>query len=221
MEKTQTICAVVMGDLVQSESSMAPERLHALFNAQVQAQNHIGSHKLLSPLTITLGDEFQGLATSLANGIPLVQGLRFGLLEHGVDCRFVIGLVTIRTPINRAQAWNMMGDGLSRARDLLNEKDARTHYRFSLPNMPALEAILDAVGIGLTLIEQKWSQTQRQIVAAQLAGKTAQEIANARDVSSHSIYKVRSAAHFDAYQRQWQAIETLLRQIDNEKKLSP
>jgi hypothetical protein len=220
MDDIGTTCAVVMGDLVQSETRFAPDQLHHVFNSEVRTQNEAAANTLLSPLTITLGDEFQGLLRSLVEAIPLVQTLRLRLLDHGIDCRFVIGLVNIRTPINSLQAWNMMGDGLSNARGLLNEKDDGTYYRFSLPKMKALAAVLDGVGIGLTLIEKNWSRTQREIIAAQLAGKNAPEIAKERGVSSHSIYKVRSAAHYDAYLRQWKAVETLLRQIDSEKGLT-
>jgi hypothetical protein len=71
---------------------------------------HAGA--LASPLTITLGDEFQGLLHGLAQAVPVVRGLRLELMAAGVDCRFVIGQVEIRTPLNREKAWNMMGPGL-------------------------------------------------------------------------------------------------------------
>ena len=221
MDEKETTCAVVMGDLVQSETSFAPDRLHDIFNKQVTDQNHIAANSLISPLTITLGDEFQGLVRNLTDALPIVQALRLGLLNQGIDCRFVIGLVTIRTPINRQRAWNMMGDGLSHARALLNEKDDSTFYRFSLPKMNALAAGLDGLGVGLTLIEKNWTPTQRQIVTAQVSDLSVLQIAKARGVSHHNIYKVRIAANYDAYRRQWLAAQIMLGQIDRETGLTP
>ncbi|TMV59141.1 hypothetical protein FGG78_35990, partial [Thioclava sp. BHET1] len=58
--------AVLMGDIVRSETSLAPDLLYARFNAAIDALNQDHAGSLASPLTITLGDEFQGLVCSMA-----------------------------------------------------------------------------------------------------------------------------------------------------------
>src|SRR4051794_25517593 len=104
--------AAIMGDLVRSGSASSIEELHAKFNGAVNQQNRIRRGSLVSPLTITLGDEFQGLSKTLVESLSIVRVLRLHLLARGVDCRFAIGLAQIQTPINVARAWNMMGPGL-------------------------------------------------------------------------------------------------------------
>lgn len=206
--------AIVMGDLVQSERFARMDLLHAAFNDAVQSQNRVHASALASPLTITLGDEFQGLATTLAQAVPIIRNLRFHLMADTIDCRFVVGQAEVRTEINPDRAWNMMGPGLARAREVLNEKSARTMYRFSLPGHPVLETLLDALGAGLTLIERGWTDQQRADIACLIAGQSPMDLARRRNVSVHSIYKVRSSGNFEAYMTQWGAISAALSAID-------
>lgn len=212
--------AVVMGDLVQSERSPAPERLHAQFNDVVDMLNMRYRERLVSPLTITLGDEFQGLVKSLADAAPIVRDMRLHLMAKAIDCRFVIGSVEIRTEINPDKAWNMMGPGLSRARERLNEKRTGSLYRFSILDDPVAETLLEAVGAGLTAIERGWTDRQREDISALIKGLSAAELAKHRNVSVHSIYKVRSSGNFDAYTMQWHAIGEALAALDRRQERS-
>ena len=194
---------MVMGDLVHSEHAADIAQLHEAFNEAVEQCNRRYADVLASPLTITLGDEFQGLVTSLNAGA-----------RRGIDCRFVLGLARIETAVNPQQAWNMMGPGLSRSRHKLNEKRALCRYGFSLPQEPLLEIALDALGVGLTVIEEGWTQRQLSDIAALLNGQLPAELAEQRQVSVHSIYKVRTSGHFDAYSQQWNAVLELLADLD-------
>jgi SatD family (SatD) len=208
--------AVVMGDLVRSERATSIEQLHARFNDAISEANQHHATNLASPLTITLGDEFQGLATSLVATLPLIRDLRFALMSDAVDCRFAIGVAALRTPINPDKAWNMMGPGLSRTRDRLNEKRAGSLYRFVVTEDRAIETALEALGAGLTSIERRWTDQQRRDIVALLAGATPGDVARQRNVSVHTIYKVRNSGDFDTYGLHWQAIEAILAQIDSQ-----
>lgn len=212
--KAPRTLAVVMGDLVQSERADDVAELHRTFNDAVAHQNERYADALASPLTITLGDEFQGLLTSLSAGAQLLRDMRLDLLQRDIDCRFVLGLVRIETPVNPAQAWNMMGPGLSRSRHKLDGKSAISRYGFSLPHEPLMEIALDGLGVGLTVIEKGWTQRQLADIAALLNGQAPAALAEQRQVSVHSIYKVRTSGHFDAYQRQWNAVIEVLADLD-------
>jgi len=203
-----------MGDLVLSQMSSSFEKLHIAFNEAIERQNRIERHALVSPLTITLGDEFQGLSKTLVDGLSMVRGLRLQLLTEHVECRFAIGVVEIQTPVNVDRAWNMMGPGLAQTREKLNEKRSDTCYRFALADHPAIESTLDALGAGLTAIERRWTITQLEDISASLAGATAHEIAKRRNVSAHSVYKVRNSGEFDLYVYQWHAISEALAHLD-------
>ena len=206
--------AVVMGDLVHSERSPTPEKLHERFNNAVAAENLAQSNAVASPMTLTLGDEFQGLTRSLVKAGEIARNIRLKLMADNIECRFAIGLVELTTELNSDKAWNMMGPGLSKARTLLNEKRANSLYRFSIPLDPVIEIMLEALGAGLTRIEQGWTDQQCADITALISGMTAAELAKQRNVSVHTIYKVRSSGDFDIYLMQWQAIREALKLLD-------
>jgi len=212
--------AVVMGDLVGSENSLPFELLHERFNQAVDNQNLEHVDNLISPLTITLGDEFQGLTHTTTQAVTIARNLRLELLAEKIDCRFVIGTVEIQTQLNPSKAWNMMGAGLARARKKLNQKKADQFYRFSIAEAPVTEILLDAIGTGLSAIERSWTDQQGEDISALIGGLSPTELSERRNVSVHSIYKVRSSGDFDAYTIQWNAINEALREFEKKGELS-
>ena len=209
-----------MGDLVLSTMSSSFEELHNAFNEAIEQQNRIERSVLVSPLTITLGDEFQGLSKTLVGALSMVRALRLHLLAEQVECRFSIGLVEIQTPVNVTRAWNMMGPGLAQTREKLNEKRSDTCYRFALTDHPAIETTLEALGAGLTAIERRWTPTQLEDISASLAGDSAHEIAKRRNVTAHTVYKVRNSGEFDLYVYQWHAVSEALTHLDQQYGLA-
>ncbi|MDO8902265.1 MAG: SatD family protein [Phenylobacterium sp.] len=205
--------AVVMGDLVSSEDTDSVEALHSRFNAAVQWANGEHQPRIVSPLTITLGDEFQGLCVSLQAGLRLVRDLRAWLLMADIDCRFVLGSVRLQTPVNPTQAWNMMGPGLAASRQRLGDKRDGNAYRFELRGEPEVQALLEAVGSGLTAIEDGWTARQRQVVLA-LRGMAAADLAEQLRMSPQTLYKIRRAGRYDLYERQWAALEAMAARLD-------
>lgn len=201
----------VMGDLVSSESVTSRAQLHQNFNNAVSAVNAQFAVNLSSPLTITLGDEFQGLTLQAAEALRIVLALRLRLLRAGVLCRFVIGPVDLATPLNKDRAWNMMGDGLAQARERLNDKKDGNAYRFSFYQDKPLSRLLEAVGKALTLTEEGWTPTQASYVLSHiLDGADVPEIAAKNEVSERAVYKVLAAANLGFYQDQVEALLVFL-----------
>lgn len=207
--------AVIMGDIIDSEGRRSGGELSREFNSAIRAANRKYRAALLSPLTITLGDEFQGLLKEMAKGFEIITKLRSDLLEMDINCRFVLGVVRLDTKINTKNAWNMMGDGLAQARNKLNDKREPNVYRFSLYDDPALQRLLDAVGLSLTTIEEEWTPTQSQYIRLNQRSsisKTARETG----VGTRSVYKVLEAAKWAYYRKQKDAIEFALSSLDQE-----
>jgi hypothetical protein len=203
--------AILMGDLVGSEAAPSVPRVHRAFNAAVAWANERHGEHILSPLTITLGDEFQGLVDGLRNALLTAADLRFKLMRDGVGCRFVIGVAELKTRVNPDRAWNMMGPGLAAAREKLNDKQSANAHRFSFPDDPAFELLTDAVGNSLTQIEADWTETQRDyFLRSRLLGQTPTTIAKAAKVSLGAVYKVLRAAQSDYYDRQSLALRQAL-----------
>lgn len=211
-----TTYVALMGDLVESEGSGDVAALHARFNQVIEQQSRAAGTGIVSPLTITLGDEFQGLTRSLAAAFKIARHIRFDLMEASVECRFAMGVVTLKTPLNPDRAWNMMGPGLATTRERLNEKRSDRLYRFILPDAPIIENLLEASGASLTAIERGWTETQRRDIEALLGGQSTAEVARHRHVSPRSVYKVRSSGNFELYELHLHTIRTTLQALDRQ-----
>lgn len=207
--------AVLMGDLVGSERARSVKAVHRTFNDAIDSANKRYSESIASPLTITLGDEFQGLLRTLLNAWSVASDLRLSLLLANVSCRFVIGTTQLETPVNPKQAWNMMGSGLAAARDKLNDKRTSNAYRFSLPGEPILESLLDAVGDSLTEVELGWTATQLEYYSKVRDGaRTNAKTARSLGVTPRSLYKVLHAARSEFHRRQSAIIRRALTALD-------
>ncbi len=69
--------AVIMGDIIGSQNVIDVQKMHRLFNEVITEINKEYEDDILSPLTITLGDEFQGLISNLYNAFEIASRMRF------------------------------------------------------------------------------------------------------------------------------------------------
>lgn len=91
------------------------------------------SNSLLSPLTITLGDEFQGVVQNLNDTIEIVIDLEEFIIENNFKfkLRYVVNYGKIQTEINNKIAYEMLGEGLTNARNMINEmKNSSNRFTF-------------------------------------------------------------------------------------------
>src|SRR5512141_448690 len=95
---------ILMADIIKSRSydgRILNERFHDI----VSACNLARRRDLLSPLTITLGDEFQGILQSLPAAVRVIYFLEEALLKGAFPftLRYVLYQGDISTPINKRQ----------------------------------------------------------------------------------------------------------------------
>jgi len=114
---------IIMADIVNS-SKHGQKQLMQSFEKIVRSTNQGFKKQLLSPLTITLGDEFQGISRTFRDSIEIIFELKQKaiLSEPRFSLRFSCVYGEIETPINENSAHGMLGKGLTKARRLLNEK---------------------------------------------------------------------------------------------------
>lgn len=96
------------------------------------------SNSLLSPLTITLGDEFQGVVQNLNDAIQILIDLEEFIIENNfnIKLRYVVNYGKIETKINNKIAYEMLGEGLTNARIMINElKKSSTRFNFIIDNV--------------------------------------------------------------------------------------
>ncbi len=111
-----------MGDVVGSKKN-AGNILAKHFAAMAAYINQTYQTEILSPLTITLGDEFQGIVKNCRIGEEIILAAEEWLLQLDIviRIRYVLQFGEIETPINHKIAYGMLGSGLTETRNILNE----------------------------------------------------------------------------------------------------
>lgn len=121
-----------MGDIVQSEQHIAVDLMQS-FKARIAALNEHHADSILSPLTITLGDEFQGVVADLSTAVALIiESEEYALFSNDTfSMRYVVNYGAIETAVNPTIAYEMLGPGLTQARYRLERMKARSE-RFAV-----------------------------------------------------------------------------------------
>lgn len=100
---------ILMADIVISRKS-DQQTLMDNFKEVTDETNVSLKKYLLSPLTITLGDEFQGVAKNIESAIALLFHIEENIIHkaYGFQLRFVVFEGRIDTPINKEIAYGML-----------------------------------------------------------------------------------------------------------------
>jgi hypothetical protein len=178
---------VLVGDLVASrrivERSAVQERLRACLR-QLNSKKREG---LVSPYTITLGDEFQAVFSAPDRFFRDALTVLIALYPVAVRFSFAIG--EINTAINTKQAIGMDGPAFHDARATIDRlKKTKNFFAIASPD-----------GAGLTLINQslalvshtigKWSRSRLEILLGLSENRTVKQMARDLRVTDKAVYK--------------------------------
>ncbi len=180
---------IIMADIISSRYIKKEEDFMGQFKALTNLANKTFQDRIVSPLTITLGDEFQGIVDSAQTLFELVFFLEEQRIEAGYTFQLRYSLVygEIETEINTKIAYEMYGPGLTQAREGLQKaKDSGQHYYVDLKTAP--EAQLKLCLELYQSIKSEWKPREYKIVAAFLKHN------DYKDLEKMGLYKTRSGA---------------------------
>ncbi len=177
---------VLIGDIKDSKKikdrQALQERLAATFRAL--NRNH---PSLLSPFTITLGDEFQAVYQQADELFRDIFAIEAAIAPQKV--RFSLGIGAIRTALNRRQAIGMDGPAFHQARRGIEQlKQTSLLFTIAGENIPHLNLANRSLYL-LSHLLQGWSANRFRILSALLREKSVKEIARDLDISSVAVYK--------------------------------
>lgn len=121
---------VLMADIVGSRKKNGQELMKAF--AEMTSLVTVKKRKnFLSPITITLGDEFQCVVKTLRDGVEVVFLMEELIVRKKLNfkLRYVLHYGKIETEINPKTAHGMLGPGLTHARKLLSELKGKGRHR--------------------------------------------------------------------------------------------
>ena len=181
---------ILMGDIIGSRGYPQGE-LHEEFNKCINSANEIFRKQLVSPLTITLGDEFQGIVSSLEEAFRIIFYIdeKSRNQDSDYEIRYSLHLGNIETNIVSEAAHNMMGEGLTTARELLGEmsRRARERFRISVGSVKIQRCFENILAIYDKIITSWNLEKDKEVIqiliqepndrkAAELLGKTRQQV---------------------------------------------
>lgn len=148
---------ILMADVIDSRKAQQ-DILMAHFKKVIALTNRKSKHKIISPITITLGDEFQGVMKDLSSALDVMFEIEEQIIDTkpSFKLRYVLLEGKIETPINSDTAYEMLGSGLTDARSCLsNLKNSNDRFHVNLRNEKKSSALNDAF-IGYQGIIDDW-----------------------------------------------------------------
>jgi hypothetical protein len=199
----------VIADVIASRGLPDRAEVQQRLKASLAARNaDPRPSALLSPYTLTLGDEFQAVPAS-AGGV-FRDLLRTAADLQPVQLRFALGLGDIDTGINPERAIGMDGSAFHRARagiERLKHDDARCRVE----GLDGVTAELVNQGLALAFGRLAGSRGSRLALAAGLvAGEPVADIAARLGRTEQTLYKTARSADLYALAGFLHAVETLL-----------
>jgi SatD family (SatD) len=215
MGKTRTTQKiVVVGDLVASRSIAGRSAVQNELKAALKGLNGKKRSDLLSPYTITLGDEFQAVFCGAERVFP--DALRIMRAIHPVRIRFSFGIGRIDTPINRKQAIGMDGPAFHLARTAI-EGLKRTKTLFVLAAPAGIDVALANGSLDLVShLVRKWDRNQFDMLLGAFDRHPVKDIAVDLGVTDKAVYKAVEAGAMKTIIRIFEEITLHIRQIMGE-----
>jgi hypothetical protein len=201
MEQQMALHYILMADVVGSHS-IDSQQLQANFKKLVAHCNESIGEQILSPFTITLGDEFQGVAKSLKGVLESIFYLEENGIRRGYDfkLRYIAHYGEIQTKLNRKIAYEMLGPGLTFARGMLSDKRRdRPRFLFMLEN-DYLSNNLNRLGKILESLTDRWKVKDFPLISEMLSNHNNKEVGLKHKKNRSQVWKRRKQLFIEEYQ---------------------
>jgi SatD family (SatD) len=192
---------VLMAD-IQDSSSKNSIIIMNFFRQIVDEINAVFKKSIDSPLTITLGDEFQGVIKNVPNAISIIYYIEELIVKNNIDfkLRYVINEGKIDTKINPIRSYEMLGQGLTDARNQLNElKKTKSRFFISLTNEPKNIILNESFVVFQNIIDDWNIKKDQEILAHFIDLEDYKKVALAVNKDKSQIWKRNKNLNIDSY----------------------
>lgn len=185
----------VIGDIVDSRAVAKREEVQARFQQTCKSiSSQRKSYGIVTPLMVTLGDEFQCVLGGAGGLWAMIGQLETDM--HPLRFRFSIGVGEITTDINPKSSLGMDGPAFHNARKGINDlrKDGG-NYRVT--GLGAEDALVRHSLDLWSGARDKWNLNRLTTFTRLLEGASISDIANELDVSDQAVYRTRRDGQLD------------------------
>lgn len=208
MAKRDKDYCVFIGDLIgskgMSERGQAQERIKKAINKV----NHNYHSYLISPFTITQGDEIAAVLKNIAFTYEIVINLEKEIFP--LKMRFGISLGKITTPLYKDAA-AVDGPAFYKAAEALEKaKKEDSLIVFNTGNL-AFDILINTLESLLHLLKNSWTDQQRRIAILYSQLKNQKKVAERIKISQPAVTKVLKTTSFKKVQRAEESVIYLLK----------
>lgn len=204
---------ILMADVKDSRLKKGNELMSSLKSVVNETAVEYKS-SFLSPITITLGDEFQSIVKTLLEGIDIIFNMEEFRIHHQIDfeLRYVIYEGTIDTKINTTVAHEMVGEGLTNARESLQElKKMNQNYYVYLDNQKKSKYLNQLLFLYHSELSN-WRKKDYNVISYFLAGKNYRQTAKIINRDASSVWRKERTLKMKEYV----TIKELIKNLANE-----
>ncbi|MDD3999850.1 MAG: SatD family protein [Bacilli bacterium] len=157
----------LIGDVINSKKINIEDRLSFQKNlkADLERLNNRYKDKIVAKLTLTLGDEFQGL---FSDAFAAFEVLTFLQAKHLPKIRFGIGIGSLYTDIDNERAIGADGPVWWNARNALlaikKTKDKKTNIAIRGFKDELIEELVNNALVFVYAVSKKWNKSQKPVL---------------------------------------------------------
>jgi SatD family (SatD) len=193
---------ILMADVVKSSAMKLPAKGAKALLKIVADINKAEKKIILSPLTVTLGDEFQGVVKNVNAGVMIMMRIEEMLIEAGLPfrLRFVFNRGKIDTAINPEVSYGMLGQGLTATRKLMDsQKSSRKRFLiFDGGQKGDLEFFQDIFMLYQSITDE-WKQKDYKIIDAFLKYQDYKTVAQKTGKAESQMWKKNISLRMPEY----------------------
>lgn len=200
MLKGQRQHIILMADIIDSRKGNE-KQLMSDFAKVTTKVGRMYDNRLKSPITITLGDEFQSIPRNLTDAINIIISIEEEIINAGMEfkLRYVITEGRIATTINSKVGYGMLGEGLTRAREQLQSiKKEKWRFNFDLTEKTKAIALNNAFLVFQDYVDE-WKPEDYKLVSGLLSKPDYKEVADELGKNRSLIWKRKKSLRIDEY----------------------
>ena len=176
---------VLIGDIVASKRIKNRKEIQKKLQNLFKSFNN--NKEIISPFTITLGDEFQAVFSKADNIFKYLWEVLFVI--YPVQVRFSFGIGDITTSINTVQAIGMDGPAFYNAREGLTELKQKAFLFNLVHNDEKKVMLIKQVLFLLSHLTSGWKESRFKILSLLYDDMSVFEVAKKMKISDKAVYK--------------------------------
>jgi hypothetical protein len=176
---------VLIGDIVASKRIKNRKEIQKKLQNLFKSFNN--NKEIISPFTITLGDEFQAVFSKADNIFKYLWEVLFAI--YPVKVRFSFGIGNITTSINTVQAIGMDGPAFYNAREGLTELKQKAFLFNIVHNDEKKVMLIKQVLFLLSHLTSGWKESRFKILSLLYDDMSVFEVAKKMKISDKAVYK--------------------------------